>query len=52
MARKDLRLMLETCGTRPMAALPAVAARMDELIAAGLGEEDFTIMAVDAAKRG
>ncbi|ROZ69414.1 NAD(P)-dependent oxidoreductase [Ramlibacter sp. WS9] len=52
MARKDLRLMLETCGSRPMAALPAVAARMDELIAEGRGEEDFTIMAVDAAKRG
>lgn len=52
MARKDLRLMLETCGDRPMAALPAVAARMDQLIAQGHGDSDFTIIAADAAKRG
>jgi 3-hydroxyisobutyrate dehydrogenase-like beta-hydroxyacid dehydrogenase len=52
MARKDVRLMLETCAGRPMATLPAVAARMDELIAAGRAEDDFTIMAVDAVKRG
>lgn len=52
MARKDLRLMLETCGDRPMSALPAVAARMDQLIAEGRGDEDFTVMAVDAVKRG
>jgi 3-hydroxyisobutyrate dehydrogenase len=52
MARKDLRLMLETTGSRPMAALPAVAARMDQLIAEGRSDEDFTVMAVDAVKRG
>src|SRR6185369_3796998 len=40
MARKDVRLMLETAGDRPMAALPAIAARMDQLIAAGHGAED------------
>jgi 3-hydroxyisobutyrate dehydrogenase len=51
MARKDLRLMLETCGSRPMSALPAVAARMDQLIAEGRADEDFTVMAVDAVKR-
>jgi 3-hydroxyisobutyrate dehydrogenase len=52
MARKDLRLMLETTGSRPMAALPAVASRMDQLIAEGRSDEDFTVMAVDAVKRG
>jgi 3-hydroxyisobutyrate dehydrogenase len=51
MARKDVRLMLETVGSRPMAALPAVAARMDQLIAAGFGEKDFSVLAMDAAKR-
>ncbi len=51
MARKDVRLMLETVGDRPMAALPAVAARMDQLIAAGRGGEDCNIMAVDALSR-
>jgi 3-hydroxyisobutyrate dehydrogenase len=51
MARKDVRLMLEAVGSRPMAALPAVAARMDQLIAAGLGDSDFSVLARDAAKR-
>jgi 3-hydroxyisobutyrate dehydrogenase len=51
MARKDVRLMLEAVGGRPMAALPGVAARMDRLIGAGLGEKDFSVLAMDAAKR-
>jgi len=51
MARKDVRLMLETVGSRPMAALPAIAARMDQLIAAGHGGEDASILAVDAVPR-
>jgi 3-hydroxyisobutyrate dehydrogenase-like beta-hydroxyacid dehydrogenase len=51
MARKDVRLMLETVGARPMATLPAMAARMDQLIAAGRGNEDFSVVAMDAAKR-
>ncbi|MGZ5194270.1 MAG: hypothetical protein ACXWJM_02745 [Ramlibacter sp.] len=51
MARKDVRLMLEAVGGRPMAALPAVAARMDQLITAGLGEKDVSALAMDAAKR-
>jgi 3-hydroxyisobutyrate dehydrogenase-like beta-hydroxyacid dehydrogenase len=51
MARKDVRLMLETVGARPTATLPAMAARMDQLIAAGRGNEDFSVVAVDAAKR-
>ncbi len=48
MARKDVRLMLETSGDRPMAALPAVAARMDQLIAAGHGADDASVLAIDA----
>ena len=51
MARKDVRLMLETVGDRPMAALPAVAARMDQLIAAGLGAKDVCVLAIDAVRR-
>jgi len=52
MARKDVRLMLETCGNRPLAALPAIAARMDELIAAGHGGKDPSVLGIDAVKRG
>ena len=51
MARKDVRLMLETAGDRPLAALPAVAARMDQLIAAGHGAEDSSVLAIDAVRR-
>ena len=51
MARKDVRLMLETVGNRPMAVLPGVAARMDQLIAAGRGAQDASVVGVDAAKR-
>ena len=53
MARKDVRLMLETAaaGDRPMAALPAVAGRMDQLIAAGHGAKDASVMAIDAVRR-
>ncbi len=51
MARKDVRLMLETAGDRPMAALPSVAARMDQLIAAGHGAEDSSVLAIDAVQR-
>jgi 3-hydroxyisobutyrate dehydrogenase-like beta-hydroxyacid dehydrogenase len=48
MARKDVGLMLETAGGRPLAALPGIAARMDQLIAAGHGADDATILAIDA----
>lgn len=51
MARKDVRLMLETAGSRPMAALPAIAARMDQLIVAGHGAEDASVLAIDAVRR-
>ena len=48
MARKDVRLMLETCGARPLAALPSIAARMDDMIAQGYGQADFGVIARDA----
>ncbi|AMP03912.1 NAD(P)-dependent oxidoreductase [Collimonas pratensis] len=51
MARKDVRLMLETTGKRPMAALPAVAARMDQLIAEGHGAKDASVLGIDAVAR-
>lgn len=51
MARKDVGLMLTTAGNRPLAVLPSIAARMDQLIAAGHGAEDASVMAVDAVRR-
>ena len=48
MARKDVRLMLETAGDRPLAALPGIAARMDRLIAAGHGAKDASVVGIDA----
>jgi 3-hydroxyisobutyrate dehydrogenase-like beta-hydroxyacid dehydrogenase len=50
MARKDVRLMLETAGDRPLAVLPAIAGRMDQLIASGLGAKDASVMAIDAVE--
>lgn len=51
MARKDVRLMLETIGDRPMAALPSIAVRMDQLIAAGHGAEDASVLGIDTVSR-
>jgi 3-hydroxyisobutyrate dehydrogenase-like beta-hydroxyacid dehydrogenase len=51
MARKDVRLMLESSDGLAMAVLPAVAARMDELIAAGHGARDSGVLAIDAVRR-
>ena len=51
MARKDVRLMLETAGDRPLAVLPLVAARMDQLIAAGHGFDDCCVLGIDAVQR-
>jgi 3-hydroxyisobutyrate dehydrogenase-like beta-hydroxyacid dehydrogenase len=48
MARKDARLMIEAAGERELTFLPALARRMDELIARGYGEKDLGILAVDA----
>lgn len=51
MARKDVRLMLEAAGDLPLAVLPGMAARMDQLIAGGHGEEDLAVLATDAVAR-
>jgi 3-hydroxyisobutyrate dehydrogenase len=48
MARKDLGLMLEAAGDRPLAAIAAIAARADALIDRGLGAKDLGVLAVDA----
>ncbi|MFO0681722.1 MAG: NAD(P)-binding domain-containing protein [Sandaracinus sp.] len=45
MARKDVRLMIETAGENRLVVLPAIAAEMDRAIAAGHGAEDFTVLA-------
>jgi 3-hydroxyisobutyrate dehydrogenase len=45
MARKDVRLMLESAGDQPLIVLPALAARMDEVIAAGHGKDDLAAIA-------
>lgn len=51
MARKDVRLMLETAAGRPLAALPSIAARMDQLLAAGHAAQDCSVLAIDAVQR-
>ena len=51
MARKDVRLMLEAIGERPLAALPGIAARMDQLIAQGHGARDAGVLSIDAVRR-
>ena len=43
-ARKDVRLMLETAGLQPVPLLRALAARMDGLIADGEGGKDFAVL--------
>lgn len=47
MARKDMGLMLDAAGDRPLAALAAIAARADALIERGLGAQDLGVLAVD-----
>ena len=44
MARKDVRLMLETAGAAQLTVLPAVAQAMDAAIASGHGAEDFAVI--------
>ena len=48
MARKDVRLMLETADSIPLTSLPAIAARMDALIAQGHGADDLAALGTDA----
>jgi 3-hydroxyisobutyrate dehydrogenase len=52
MARKDARLMIEAASAAgvPLAVLPAIAARMDAVIAEGHAEDDWTVIAKDAVK--
>ena len=50
MARKDARIMLEEAARAsvPLAVLPAIAARMDAVIAEGHGGHDWTVLAKDS----
>lgn len=48
MARKDVRLMLETAGKEPLSVLPSIASRMDSLIQQGRGDDDLAVLAVDS----
>ncbi len=50
MARKDVRLMLETAGNVPLSMLPSLAARMDDVIADGYGAADFSVIAHDSVE--
>ena len=50
MARKDVRLMMETANGTPLITLPAIAARMDSLIAAGFGDQDLGVIGKDAVR--
>ena len=51
MARKDVGLMLEIAGDLPLAVLPSIAARMDQLITAGHGTEDASVLGIDAVRK-
>jgi 3-hydroxyisobutyrate dehydrogenase len=50
MARKDARLMMEaaSAGGVPLAVLPAIAARMDEMIKRGHAHDDWTVIGKDS----
>jgi 3-hydroxyisobutyrate dehydrogenase-like beta-hydroxyacid dehydrogenase len=52
MARKDLRLMIETADGLPLAVLPGLAARMDAAIERGHGREDLGVIAADVVGAG
>jgi 3-hydroxyisobutyrate dehydrogenase len=51
MARKDARLMIESADGKPLSVLPAVAERMDALIARGFGADDLGVLSVDAVPK-
>ena len=51
MARKDARLMIESAHGKELAVLPAIARRMDELIARGFGADDMGVLSVDAVPK-
>ena len=48
MARKDVRLMIETADSKPLATLQGVASRMDALIAQGHATEDLSVIGKDS----
>jgi 3-hydroxyisobutyrate dehydrogenase len=50
MARKDIRLMIEAAGDEPLTVLPAIAARMDQAIAAGHGKDDMGAIALSSVR--
>ncbi len=50
MARKDVRLMMESANGAPLITLPAIAARMDALIAEGFGASDLGVIGKDAVR--
>lgn len=50
MARKDVALMLETIGDGPKTVLPAIAARMDEMIAAGGAGKDVNALGMETGR--
>lgn len=50
MARKDVRLMLETAAGAPLATLPMVAERMDALLAQGHGAADLAVLATESVR--
>ena len=50
MARKDTRLMIDTA-TPGLTVLPAIAARMDEMIADGQGAKDYAIFAAPSPSK-
>ena len=50
MARKDVRLMIESAGNQPLIILPALAARMDQVIADGYGKDDFAAIAAPVVR--
>jgi 3-hydroxyisobutyrate dehydrogenase-like beta-hydroxyacid dehydrogenase len=49
MARKDVGLMIAAAKGQPLMALPGIAQRMDEVIAAGAGDHDLSALATSAA---
>jgi len=50
MARKDVRLMIETAGSIPLVALPGIAERLDAMIAEGYGADDLAVIAKDSVR--
>ena len=51
MALKDVSLMLDTADGLPMATLPGIAARMGQLIDAGHGDRDASVLAIEAVAK-